>query len=125
MSISNYLEEKILNKIFSDTNFTVSTVYISLHTGDPGETGASEATGGSYIRQLASFDAASNPAGTVQNSAIIDFTSMPSTTITHIGMWDDESAGNFLWGGSFTASKVVNSGDTYRIPAAALTVTLS
>lgn len=122
MSISNYLENKILDKVFRATDFTVTTAYVSLHTADPGETGASEATGGSYARQSAAFDVAAS--GATANSGAINFTSMPATTITHIGVWDASSAGNFLWGGSATASKTTQAGDTYQIAAGDLDVTL-
>ena len=56
MSISNYLENKLLDAVFNATAFNVTgDPYISLHTADPGETGASEVTGGSYARQQAAF----------------------------------------------------------------------
>jgi hypothetical protein len=122
MSISNYLEVKILDKVFNNTDFTVTTPYVSLHTADPGETGASEATGGSYARQSASFGAAAS--GAIANDAAISFTAMPAATITHVGVWDASTAGNFLWGGALAASKTTNSGDTFTIPTGDLDVTL-
>ncbi len=122
MSISNYAELKILDAVFNATAFSVATPYISLHTADPGETGASEVTGGSYVRQAGSFTAAA--AGALDNDATIDFTSMPAVTVTHVGIWDASSAGNFLWGGVLGASKVVNSGDTFRFPTGDLDITL-
>jgi hypothetical protein len=124
MSISNYLEEKILNKVFRGVDFTVSSVYVSLHTGDPGETGTAEVTGGSYARAIATFDAAANPAGTTQNSANLQFTNMPASTITHVGLWDASSTGNFLWGGALVASKTLNAGDTFQINTGDLDITL-
>lgn len=122
MSISNFLENKILDKVFRNTDFTVTTVYISLHTAAVGETGASEVTGGSYARQSATFDVAA--AGATANSAIVDFTNMPAVTVTDVGCWDALTLGNFLWGGALTASKVVNSGDTFRLPLGDLDITL-
>ena len=125
MSISNYLEEKILNKVFRNTDFTVATVYCSLHTGDPGETGASEVTGGSYARNAVAWDAAANPAGTIANTDVEDFPLMPAATLTHVGFWDALTTGNFLWGGAMTASKTTNAGDTFEFPAGSLVATLS
>ena len=122
MSISNYAELKLLDAVFNATAFSVTTPYISLHTADPGETGASEVTGGSYARQSGSFGAAA--AGAVSNDAQISFASMPSGTITHVGVWDASTSGNFLWGGALTASKTVNSGDTVQIASGDLDVTL-
>ncbi|HHB12213.1 MAG TPA: hypothetical protein ENK62_03325 [Chromatiales bacterium] len=122
MSISDYLENKILDKVLSATDFTVTTVYVSLHTADPGETGGNEVSGGSYARQSASFGSAS--AGTASNSATLSFTDMPAATITHVGLWDASTAGNFLWGGALTASKTTNAGDTFQIAAGDLDVSL-
>ena len=122
MSISDYLENKILDKVLSNTDFTVTTVYVSLHTADPGETGGNEVSGGSYARQSAAFGSAS--AGTASNSATLSFTDMPAATITHVGLWDASTAGNFLWGGALTASKTTNAGDTFQIAAGDLDVSL-
>lgn len=125
MSLSNYLEEKLLNHVFGGTTYSQpAAVYCSLHTADPGETGASEATGGSYARQAITFAAASNPGGTKATSADLVFTSMPASTITHVGVWDASSAGNFLVGGALAASKTLNAGDTFRITSGNLTVSL-
>jgi hypothetical protein len=42
MAISNYLEDKIIDHMLRNQAFSPpTTVYASLHTGDPGETGAS------------------------------------------------------------------------------------
>jgi hypothetical protein len=123
MSISDYYENKILDHMLRGTAFTPpSTVYVSLHTADPGETGANELTGGGYSRKPVTFNAPSG--GSMTNSADIDFPNMPAATITHVGLWDAASAGNFLWGGALTASKTTNAGDTFRIPAGQLTVSL-
>lgn len=122
MSISNYLELKILDKVFRNTDFTVSSRYVSLHTADLGETGASEVSGGSYARQSASFDVASG--GATANSGALTWTAMPAATITHVGIWDALTSGNFLWGGALTASKVVGSGDTFQINTGDLDVSI-
>lgn len=122
MSISNYCELKLLDAVFNATAFSVTTPYVSLHTADPGETGASECVGGSYARQSGSFAAAS--AGATTTDAQISYATMPACTITHVGVWDASTSGNFLWGGALTASKTVNSGDTVQIATGDLDVTL-
>jgi hypothetical protein len=123
MSISDYYENKILDHMLRGTEFTPpSTVYVSLHTADPGETGANELTGGGYSRKAVTFNAPSG--GSMTNSADIDFPNMPAATITHVALWDAASAGNCLWTGALTTSKTTNAGDTFRIPAGQLTVTL-
>ena len=121
MSFSNYLEPKILDAVCNNTSLAVALPWASLHDGDPGETGANEITGGSYGRQSVSFAAAAG--GSCDSNATLDFTSMPSGTITHVGLWDASSGGNFLVGGSLTAQKTVNTGDTFRIASGNLTIT--
>lgn len=96
MSISDYAENAILNKLFNDINFEVDTPYVSLHTANPGEAGADEVAGGSYVRKLGSFGAAAS--GQVQNDADIEFADMPAETVVAFGIWDAEAAGNFIWG---------------------------
>jgi hypothetical protein len=123
MSISNFLEEAVLNKVFRNVNFTVTTVTLSLHTGDPGEDGtANEVAGGSYARQPVTFSAAANPAGTIASSIDVNFTGMPAATITHGGLWDN--LGNFLWGGPLTTPKTTNAGDTFQVPSTTVIATL-
>lgn len=123
MSIGNFLENELLDAALANGTYVTTNVYVSLHTADPGETGTSEVTGGSYGRQgPESFSAAA--AGASANSTQIDFTSMPAVTVTHVGLWDAATGGNFLWGGALDTSRTLNSGDTFRIAVGDLDVTL-
>ena len=125
MAKSNYIENKVLDAILRHTTtgggFPTANPYVSLHTADPGETGASEVSGGSYARQQAAFDAAVSGAST--NSSNIDFAAMPVATVTHIGIWDALSGGNFLYHGALASSKTTTSGQTARIAAGELDIT--
>lgn len=126
MALSAYLRDRLLDHYLKGASFTQPTnVYVSLHTADPGTTGASEAGGGSYARQLASASFAAAAAGSKASNAIIDFAAMPAATITHAGVWDAVSGGNFLVGGALAASKTTNSGDTFRFASGSLTATLT
>ncbi len=126
MSVSNYAENKILDAVLRFTTtgggLPTASVYVSLHTANPGETGTSEASGGSYARQQAAFNAAAS--GVSINTAVINFAGMPAATITYIGLWDDVAAGNFLWGGAFSASQTIIVGNTLSIAAGAVAVAL-
>jgi hypothetical protein len=51
----------------------------------------------------------------MDNNGALTFTNMPAATLTHVGVWDAVSAGNWLVGGSLTASKTTNAGDTFEI----------
>lgn len=125
MSLSDFAENELLDALVNNGSFAGgATVYVSLHTADPGEDGSNEASGGSYARQ-ASGGFAAAAGGTTDNDAVIDFTSMPAETLTHVGIWDAVSAGNFLIGGALSASRTTNAGDTFRIAAGDLDVTLT
>jgi hypothetical protein len=121
---STYMRDGVLN-ILKGTTFTGVTTYVSLHTADPGLTGASEASGGSYARQTVTFGTIADGGSGRQmaNTAAVTYTSMPSATITHVGLWDASSSGNFLYGDALTAQQVVNSGGTFEFPIGNLTVT--
>ena len=100
MSMSNYLENKILEHTLKNTAYTSPTnVYISLHTADVTDAGnGAEVSGGSYAR----------------NSAAVNFAAATASwgTVTHFGVWDASTSGNLLYHGALTASKTVASGDT-------------
>lgn len=79
---------------------------VSAHTGDPGSTGAAEASGGSYARVAPSFEAAGSegPLGAEQPATVgvawgeASF-ELPAGTFTHYGAWS--SGGVFLGGFEF------------------------
>jgi hypothetical protein len=115
MPFSTFLGNHIIDHLFRNQAYSPpSTIYVSLHTADPGLTGANEVSGGSYARQSFTFDAASSKAS--QNAAAISFTAMPAVTVTHVGVWDASTNGNFLIGGALTAQKTTNAGDTFQFP---------
>jgi hypothetical protein len=114
MPLSTYMRNKI-GEVLRGTTFTgIATVYVSLHTADPGLTGASEVTGGSYARQATALAAFS--AGHGDNTAIETFAGMPACTVTHIGWWDASTAGNFLVGGTCTPNRTVLANDSVEFP---------
>jgi len=84
-----------------------------------------EVSGGSYGRQQAAF--AASASGTSDNDADIDFTVMPACTVYSVGLCATTTEGtdDCIIGGDLTASKTVNSGDTFRIAAGDLDVTLT
>lgn len=95
---SDYYENKIIDHLYRAQAFTPpATVYVSLHSGRPGDTGADEITGGGYARQAVTFGAASG--GATDNTAAVDFPNMPAVTVVAFGLWDASTAGNLLaWG---------------------------
>lgn len=123
-SLSNYLENKLIDHFLGTTTYTKPTsVYVALYTVAPTDsTSGTEVIGGSYVRKIATFTAASN--GATSNSGNIDFTGMPTCTVVAVGVLDALTSGNLLVYGTLTASKAVTSGDTFRIPIGDLDITL-
>lgn len=124
LSKSDYLETQILNWL-KGTTFPAApaNVYVSLHTADPGETGASEhgATAG-YVRKIIGFTGT----GPLSNAAIVAFAQASanySAQITHFGVWDALSGGNFLGGNALTTARTISTGDIPQFAAGALTWT--
>lgn len=103
-----------------------TTAYVSLHTADPGNTGASEVSGNAYARigPVTFANAGSNPT-VASNSAIVTFPVATGSwgTVAYFGVWDAATVGNFRGSGALTTAKAVNNGDTARFIAGALTIT--
>lgn len=125
MSFSNYLETEILDHVFGGNAYTApSTLYLALYTAAPGETGGgTECTGTSYARTAVTFTVSGNEA---TNSAAVEFATAGNNwgTITHVGVFDALTAGNLMAYGTLTASKTVETGDVFRVPAGDLDITL-
>jgi hypothetical protein len=79
--------------------------------------------GSTYAPQSVAFPAAS---GTTQtsNSADLVFTNMPACTVVGLEIWDSNGTPFRWWWGPATASKTLNLGDTLRILAGALVLTM-
>jgi hypothetical protein len=123
---SDYYENKVIDHMLRNQAFTPpSTVYVGLYTAAPTDAGGgTEVSGGSYARQAVTLAAASN--GATQNSADITFPTATADwgTIVAAGLFDAASAGNLLAWNNLTASKTVNSGDTFKITAGSLTISV-
>lgn len=103
-----------------------TTYYMSLHTADPGTTGASEITGGSYARQAIQFGSAS--AGSQASTDSQSFTSMPAEAggAPFFGIWSAATAGTYLVGGSTSGlSGAISAGSTVAFATGGVTITAS
>jgi hypothetical protein len=141
MSASNAFETGILSLVFTNADFanigdagglqnsaTAGSLYVSLHTGDPGE-GGSQTTSESAYTNYARVAVARSGAGwtvsgsNVSNAAAVDFPAcgVTGSTITHFGIGTASSgAGVLLFSG--TCSLVVSSGITPSFAIGALDV---
>jgi hypothetical protein len=123
-NISNFLENKLLDHVFKNTSYTSpTTVYVSLHsTPGPGDTGANELSTGGYARQPVTFDTAAS--GATANSGTVTYTNMPASTVTHFGVWDAATTGNFLWWGDVNPDVTFLAAENGIFNVGALDITL-
>ena len=125
--MSNYLENALINATLRATTFTSpTTVYVGLYTADPTDAGTgTEVSGGSYARQSVTFGAPSN--GVSTNSAAVEFPQCTSTwgTVSHIGILDASTSGNLYYHTALDSSKIIETGDVFKIAIGNLSVTLA
>ena len=111
----------------TEANQALSTTgwgYVSLHTADPGTTGASEVTGGTYARVAATWNTPSS--GSVTNSGALSINLPASTTAAYFGVWSALTAGTYYIGGALSPSVTTgSSAGVVTIASAALSVTAS
>lgn len=98
-------------------------VFASLHTGDPGTTGASEVTGGSpaYARKAITWNAAAS--GALDSSNAPSFDVPAGTTVSHAGFWSAVTGGTFYGGNALSASETFTGQGTYSLTDADLSIT--
>lgn len=126
--LSNYLENKIIDHVLRNIAYTSpgTSIYVALHTANPGEDGSgAEVSGTGYARvQVSAWEAPASRA--TENTNAINFPQAGGNwgTVTHVGIWDDDTAGNLLFYGELSASKVVTTGVTFSIAAGDLVVGL-
>jgi len=109
----------------SAATFTgVTTLFVQLHTADPGASGTT-AVSSVTTRPALNFGAAS--AGSQSAIATLpSWTAWAGTNgevVTHISVWGSAAAGTFYYSAALTASKTVNTGDTLNLTS--LTVALT
>jgi hypothetical protein len=144
MSKSNSWENGLLLLLFNNTNFAnvgdatglrgssaAGSLYLSLHTADPGEAGdqtTSEATYTSYARQAVARSSAgfTISGNSVSLASAVNFPAGTggSGTVTHFGIGTALSgAGVLLYSGTVTPNIVTGNGITPQITTAAGIVT--
>lgn len=124
--LATSIATKIVDHVNSVSAFTAPTAPLKARlmtaNGSAGAAGT-EVAGGSYTPQTVTFGAAS--AGAASNSANVTFTGMPAATVVGVEIWDSSGSPQRLWWGPLSASKTLNSGDTFQFDTAALAVSLT
>lgn len=90
-----------------------TTLYVQLHTADPGAAGTTAASTGATGRVALTWAAAASGSKAISNTP--SWTATGGDTITHVSVWDAASAGNFRYSFALTASKTIASGDTINL----------
>lgn len=136
MSKSNSFENSLLLLLFQNTNIanvgdatglrgssTAGSLYLSLHTSDPGEAGSqttNEIAYTGYARQglartSGNFSVTTNVMSLNVNVDFPESTGGAGGTVTHFGVGTDSSgAGTLLYSGTVTPNIVVATGVTPR-----------
>lgn len=142
MTKSDVFEQNLLDHIFLNSSITkvgdatglpaaatVGSLYVSLHTADPGEAGdqtTSETSYTGYVRVAVARSGSgwSRSGSTISNVAAITFglCTAGTPTITHVGIGTDSSGtGKLLYSTALSASLAVSNGITPSFAIGALT----
>lgn len=113
-ALTNFAELLLLKWMLTTDSVTRPTAwYVATHTGDPGETGATdEVTVGldsDYIRKTVTFNTPHGD-GLTENVASVSWTVNSGSggyTVTHISIWDAATAGNCMFKGSLEVARVL------------------
>lgn len=110
-NLANEWLDMLANSAFAEK----ANTYVKLHTGDPGSAGTSNASANT-TRVVISWAAASGGSKAIQATlpAWASWAS-GSETISHISVWDNLTAGNFLYSVTLTASRAVVNGDSLTL----------
>ncbi|MGE0289679.1 MAG: hypothetical protein AB7I42_25685 [Bradyrhizobium sp.] len=128
-SLSNYLENKLIDALVRNTSYTMpTTVYVGLATTSGSDAACgTEVSGGSYARvsvtsstsnwagtqSAGSTSASSGTGGTTSNNNAITFPSPTGDwgTVVEFCVFDASTSGNLLWRAALTTNKTINNGD--------------
>lgn len=126
IALGAYLEDLICDWINGTNMPAVPTLELGLSTADPTDNGAGIAEpGGGYARQSIAFGALSvteSPGVQMSNNALIQFTSLGASTITHFFITD--ASDNLLWYGPVTSTRAVQNGSDFDFQAGDITLTI-
>lgn len=114
MSLSNHAEDLLLDYLFGVSVTQPPGIFVALHDGDPGETGANEVTtseDSAYARKVVTMGASSS--GQVLSTSAVTWTAgtvAADFDVTHASIWDTITGGNCLIIGALTATRTITGG---------------
>lgn len=133
---SNFLENRVLDHVLRNTAYSQpSGLWVALFNNASGNASSNleagtltdevSGSGTAYTRKSVTFGAASGGSATTSGDVTFDVATANWGTVTHAAVMDASSAGNVLFYGALTVSKSVTTGDTFKISAGQLTITLA
>lgn len=129
-SLSDYLENELLDHLVGKGSYTMPTVYMALSTADPTDdaSGVAEPSGSGYARvatSAATWDAASG--GSIANAAAIEFPTATGSwgTISHIALFDAATEGNMLAHGALDTPVAVSTNQIFTVSIGDFDITLA
>lgn len=100
-----------------------ATTHLSLHTADPGTTGANEVTGGGYARVANTFNVDGD--GDLTLPGTKSFVGPAGGAVLFVGLWTASSGGTFRGGYALVGDNVFSAGGQYDVTALTITGTAS
>lgn len=129
--LTTYGRQTLQDWLNNGTVAAAGSRFLSLHTADPGVTGATgEVSGNGYARQDIGAAFPASPAGSdthENSSAAVDFGTASGGdwgTITHVALWDAVTSGNCIARWALTSSKTVANGEAFEFPIGELEIIL-
>lgn len=95
----------------------LGTLFVKLHTADPGAAGATAAAAGDTSRKAITHASASAGSAAISGTAPVFTNGGTSETISHLSFWDASTAGNFKGSCALSSSVAWASGNTLTISA--------
>ena len=124
-AFSNYLIPKIIDHLLRTTPFSSpASVYLAMADADltAANLTVNEISGGSYARQLITFD--TGVGGAAGNALEEDFGTASANlgTISHWGLYNAATVGDLLIFGAWNTPSAVDNGDIYKVLDDTLTI---
>lgn len=117
------LANKWLDMLGASAFTAPANTYVKLHTGDPGAAGAGSVSANTTRVIIAWAVASAGSKAITTTLPVWAAWAAGTETISHISIWDNLTAGNFLYSVALTAGKVVSNGDTLTLTAHTISFT--
>lgn len=127
MSMSNYLENKVLDHTLRGTPYVQPSgnLYMALYTSDPtdADTGI-EVIGNAYARQTVTFSLSTLGSSTTSADVNFPVTTGAWGTVTHAGIRDALTGGNLLYSGALSVAQSILTSNQFVVKAGQFTINL-